>query len=36
MDRKEEMIVEVLRLLRAAEDRLVEFVYYLLVQYPQE
>ena len=36
MDRREWMIVEILRMLREAEDGLVEFVYYLLVQYPRK
>ena len=36
MNRRDKMLVEIMELLRTAEDGLVEFVYYLLVQYPRK
>ena len=36
MRNREEMIVEILRLLETAEERAVRFVYFFLLQFPRE
>lgn len=36
MDNREEMIVEILRLLEDAEERALRFVYFFLLQFPRE